>query len=63
MNPVPLESPILMRKPFPPCPACGRKGLHYADHPHAAGWKDYSRLVCRFCDKRFIAPGYSKEQA
>jgi transposase-like protein len=35
------------------CPACNRKGLHYAMHPHAFGWKDTSRLECRFCHKTF----------
>lgn len=35
-----------------PCPKCGRKGLHYADHPHAIGMKDFDRLVCRFCGAR-----------
>lgn len=36
-----------------PCPACGRKGLGYATHPHAIGWKDYGRASCRYCRKRF----------
>lgn len=36
-----------------PCPKCGRKGLRYADHPHAFGWKDYSRMTCRFCRAYF----------
>jgi len=27
--------------------------LHYPDHPHARGFKDYDRLVCRFCKTRF----------
>jgi len=36
-----------------PCPACGRKGLHYADHPHAYGHKDYGRIECRFCRASF----------
>ena len=35
------------------CPACGRKGLGYAPHPHAYGWKDYSRASCRYCHKQF----------
>jgi uncharacterized Zn-finger protein len=35
------------------CPACGKKGLGYAAHPHAYGWKDYSYAVCRYCQKRF----------
>lgn len=35
------------------CPNCNKKGLHYANHPHAAGYKDYSRVVCRFCNKTF----------
>lgn len=35
------------------CPKCGRKGLHYADHPHALGWKDYATVTCRFCHARF----------
>lgn len=36
-----------------PCPKCKRKGLHYANHPHAFGWKDYSRVECRFCHRTF----------
>jgi hypothetical protein len=35
------------------CPKCKRKGLHFEDHPHAYGYKDYSRIVCRFCGARF----------
>ena len=36
-----------------PRPNCGRKGLHYASHPHAFGYKDYERVECRFCKKKF----------
>jgi len=34
-----------------PCPKCGRKGLHYLQDHHTAGWemKDYSQAECRFC--------------
>lgn len=35
------------------CPKCGKKGLNYADHPHAFGWKDYDRVACRYCGSRF----------
>ena len=38
------------------CPKCGRRGLHYAMHPHAFGYKDYSRVECRFCHTQFINP-------
>jgi len=34
-----------------PCPVCTRKGLKYPDHPHAQGYKEYSRVKCRFCEK------------
>lgn len=34
---------------FAPCPVCNRKGLHYAGHPHALGFKDHGRAQCRFC--------------
>jgi DNA-directed RNA polymerase subunit RPC12/RpoP len=37
------------------CPNCGKKGLSYAPHPHAFGWKDYDRVACRYCGKRFKA--------
>lgn len=37
------------------CPKCGKKGLHYANHPHAFGWKDYSAIECRFCNTKFNA--------
>jgi hypothetical protein len=36
-----------------PCPACGKKGLFVAWHPHAFGWKDPTRAKCRFCHKSF----------
>ena len=45
-----------------PCPKCNRKGLHYANHPHAFGWKDYSLIVCRFCKARFRAEKLEKQQ-
>jgi hypothetical protein len=35
------------------CPACKRKGLGYAPHPHAFGYKNYDEAVCRYCRKRF----------
>lgn len=35
------------------CPECGRKGLGYAPHPHALGWKDHSSVRCRYCKARF----------
>jgi cytochrome c5 len=37
-----------------PCPNCDRKGLHYANHPHAFGYKDVYRMTCRFCHEQFI---------
>ena len=46
-------SVVVRNRKFPPCPACQRKGLRYADHPHAFGWRDYSRAYCRFCHQRF----------
>jgi hypothetical protein len=33
------------------CPKCGKKGVGYANHPHALGWKDYGRVRCRYCGK------------
>lgn len=35
------------------CPSCGRKGLGYAPHPHAFGYKDYSKAQCRYCHATF----------
>lgn len=37
------------------CPKCQRKGLHYPNHPHAYGFKDYSQVTCRFCHTYFKA--------
>ena len=37
------------------CPKCGKKGLSYAPHPHALGFKDYDRVACRWCNARFSA--------
>lgn len=36
-----------------PCPGCGKKGLSFAAHPHAFGYKDYSRVRCRYCKSTF----------
>jgi len=36
-----------------PCPKCGRKGLHYASHPSALGYKDRDHAGCRFCHATF----------
>jgi predicted nucleic-acid-binding Zn-ribbon protein len=50
-------------KKFQQCPKCGKKGLRYADHPHAQGWKDYNRAVCRFCGATFrVKEGESEEK-
>jgi hypothetical protein len=35
------------------CPKCSRKGVGYAPHADAFGWKDYSRARCRYCSARF----------
>ena len=35
------------------CPKCGKKGLGYAMHAHAFGFKDYDRFRCRYCKKTF----------
>lgn len=35
------------------CPKCNKKGVGYARHPHAFGYKDYSRLSCRYCKAIF----------
>lgn len=39
------------------CPKCGKKGVGYAPHPHAFGYKEYSRAVCRYCRSRFKVVG------
>jgi aspartate carbamoyltransferase regulatory subunit len=38
-----------------PCPKCGKKGLHYSNHPHAFGWKDFYHVNCRYCNTTFKA--------
>lgn len=35
------------------CPKCGRKGVGYANHPHAFGYKDTDRAMCRYCNAMF----------
>lgn len=35
------------------CPKCLRKGVGYASHPHALGYKDYGRARCRYCRSTF----------
>lgn len=52
-TPEPAEKPILTKSSIKagrgPCPKCGRKGVHIAAHAHAYGYKDRSRITCRFC--------------
>lgn len=36
-----------------PCPHCGKKGLSFAHHPHAFGYKDHTRVSCRYCKRTF----------
>jgi len=51
----PQQPPLTgWRSGFPPCPKCGKKGLKYAPHPHAFGYKDYDHAVCRYCHARFV---------
>ncbi len=35
------------------CPKCQKKGVGYASHAHAYGYKDYERAQCRYCKSRF----------
>ena len=37
------------------CSRCQKKGLAYAGHPHAFGWKDLAVVECRYCKTRFKA--------
>lgn len=48
-----MGDPPLISKGRHPCPACGRKGVGYAPHPHAFGHKDFNRFQCRYCKKTF----------
>lgn len=36
-----------------PCPSCNRKGLNFAPHPHAFGYKNHDKVRCRYCNKDF----------
>jgi len=36
------------------CPKCKKKGVGYAGHAHAFGWKDYGKARCRYCNARFV---------
>lgn len=54
-------SPVDLNRGRAKCPACGRKGLGYAGHPHAFGHKDYSTASCRYCQKRFNLPDGKKQ--
>jgi DNA-directed RNA polymerase subunit RPC12/RpoP len=35
------------------CPNCGKKTLSHPMHPHAYGWKETDKIVCRSCGSRF----------
>lgn len=43
-----------------PCPKCGKKMLKIADHQHAFGHKDYSRVNCRGCGTTWKAEGIER---
>jgi hypothetical protein len=42
-----------LRKARAVCRSCGRKGVGYARHANAYGWKDYSKASCRYCNALF----------
>jgi uncharacterized Zn-finger protein len=44
------------------CPNCEQKGLGYAGHPHAFGYKDYGKAACRYCHERFKLTGNSMSE-
>ena len=44
------------------CPACGLKGVGYADHPHAFGLKDYGCARCRYCQQEFEPSLFKPQQ-
>lgn len=44
------------------CPKCKKKGLHYANHEHAFGWKNYDVVECRFCHSRYDAESVTNAQ-
>jgi transposase-like protein len=48
-----MSIPVAVLKHRGKCPACGKKGLGVASHPHAFGYKDYDRFACRYCKKTF----------
>lgn len=41
------------------CPVCNKKMMNYANHPHAFGWKDYGKVICRGCNTIFKANSLS----
>ena len=45
------------------CPKCGKKTLSHPDHPHAFGWKQTGKIVCRSCKARFKAKHEIGEEA
>lgn len=48
-----MNTEELLSKGRLPCPKCARKGVGYAMHAHAYGWKDYDKAICRYCRARF----------
>ncbi len=49
-----IEAKPEMRSARQVCPKCTRKGVGYAPHPHAFGYKSYNRAVCRYCRAWFL---------
>lgn len=52
-EPVALSLRLLLHRGRVKCPACGRRGMGYANHPHAFGHKDLDKAQCRYCRKTF----------
>lgn len=43
-----------------PCPKCGKKTMRVANHPHAFGYKDTTRVNCWSCHGTFNAEKYAQ---
>lgn len=39
------------------CPTCKCRGVGFAPHPHAFGYKDYDKARCRYCKTTFKTKG------
>ena len=57
-----MSKASLLRSGRLPCAKCGKKGVGFASHPHAQGFKNYSRAKCRYCGAAYTVKAVESKE-